>query len=408
MAFGSIGGDFTLLQSYLSSGLSMNKYVSNLMEQKKTNSSYGSSYFDGSLSQKLGAVNSNAIELQSMIGRMASLTQYTSGIGKMASYSNEGVLSASVAMYAQVSNYTKTDVDVSQLASGQQNRSSNLYANENSFGEEFSISITDSEGKTRSFSVSLTEDDNNRTALKAMANEINASNTGVRATLVEDKENGTVNIQLTSQKTGDANGKFTVVDESAANLDNVYSVAQNAEYSVNGIAFSSQSNEVRIMDGVMATLNKTGATQLTYSTDSSQATGEVQKFLDTFNNLLDASSDSPLKQQLTTVMVNNIRGLGYSGIGVDTEGKFTIDDPDKLSESISNGSFARNFQGIQSFGHRLYDVTMNAYNTVYDAARQESVNDLISSIMKNFTQSPYGNWQGGASFNPGLIFSIWA
>ena len=413
MAIGSIGGDFSLLQSYLSSCLSLNKYVPGLMEQNKTPFSSGSSYFNSSsyfgdsASQKLKAVSSNAVELQSQIGRMASLTQYTSGDGKEASYSNEGILSASVAKYASVSSFTNTKVNVTQLASGQQNKSADLDANENSFGDQFSIGITDSTGKTSTFTVDLGEQDNNKTAMQTMADEINASNIGIRATLTENGENGTVNLQLSSAKTGETNGKFTVTGENIANLDNVVNAAQNANYSVNGKEFSSQSNEVRIMEGVTATLNKTGSTEISYVTDSSPAVGAVQKFLDTFNNLLDAASGTQVKNQLTNEMANSIRGLGYSGIGVDSSGKLSINDTDKLNESISNGSFARNFQGQNSFGDRLYDVASNAQNTVYRSMLQESFKDLMNNFMNSSSQSTYGG-NAGTAFFPGMIFSMWA
>ena len=409
MAIGSVGGDFTLLQSYLSSGLSLNKYVSSLMDSKKTGASTRPSYINESLFQKLGAIDSNSINLQSQIGKMASLTQYSSGSVKSASYSNDSVLSASVAKNAPVFGYTKSDVTVTQLASGQQNRSAALDANDNSFGSQFSISITDSAGKTSQFSVDLTGQDNNKTAMQAMADEINAADIGIKATLAEDKESGTVSMRLSGEKTGQTNGMFTVADGSAANLGSVDTAAQDAIYLVNGVAFSSQSNnDVKITDGVTATLKTTGSTQIEYVSDFSPAFGEVQKFLDTFNNLLDAASDSPLKKQLTDVMVNSVRGLGYSGIGVDSSGKLSITDTGKLNESISNGSFARNFQGIGSFGQKLYDVTLNAHSTVYNSALKDSFNDLMSSLMDNFVQSVYGDQQTNTSFFPGLIFSIWA
>jgi len=408
MAIGSISGDFTLLQSYLSSGLSLNKYVSSLMDTNKTGSSTRPSYINESLFQKLGAIDGNAIDLQSQIGKMASMTQYSSGSVKEASYSTEGVLSASVEKNAPVFGYTKSDVTVVQLASGQQNRSVALDANENSFGGQFSIDIADSAGKTSKFSVDLTEQDNNKTAMQAMADEINASNIGIKAILAEDKENGTVSMRLSGEKTGQTNGLFTVTDRSAANLGNVDNAAQDAIYLVNGVAFSSQSNEVKIMDGVTATLKNTGSTQISYTSDFSPAFGEVQKFLDTFNNLLDAASDSPLKQQLNDVMLNSVRGLGYSGIGIDSSGNLSITDTGLLNESISNGSFARNFQGIGSFGQKLYDITLNAHGTVYNSVLKDSFNDLLSSLMDNFVQSVYGDQQTGSSFFPGLIFSIWA
>jgi len=101
---------------------------------------------------------------------------------------------------------------------------------------------------------------------------------------------------------------------------------------------------------------------------------------------------------------NSIRGLGYSGIGVDSNGNLSINDPDKLGESISNGSFARNFQGMNSFGQRLYDVTLTAHSTVYESAIRESYNNLMNSI----SMSASGDLRAGESFFPGMIFSLWA
>ena len=408
MAIGLIGGNFTLMQSYLSSGLSLNKYVSNLMEQKKTSFSTGSSYFEDSVFQKLGAVSSNSIELRSQLVGLASLTQYSSSVGKTAASSNEDILSVSVSKNATVSGLTTTNIEVMQLAAGQQNISAGLNANENSFGDQFSIGITDSAGKTSVFTVHVMEQDDNKAVLKAMANEINASSISVKATLVEDKETGTVNLLLAGTKTGEASGSFSVTDESAAKLSDVYTAAQDAKYSVNGKEFSSHSNEVKIMDGVTATLKKTGSAQISYAADFSPAIGVVQNFLQTFNNLMESASGTPLRKQLTDAVVNNIRGLGYSGIGVDTDGKLNINDPNKLSESISNGSFARNFQGIQSFGSKLYDLSLTAQTTVYNSALQESFNNLMNNLINNSGNSAYGDWQTGMAFFPGLIFSIWA
>jgi len=411
MAVGSVGGNFTLLQGYLNSGLSLNKYVSSLTDQNKTSFSPGSSsYFDNSLFQKLGTVGSSAVNLQSQIGRMASLTQHTAGVGKTASYSNKDILSASVANYADVSKNTTTNVNVKQLASGQQNKSAELDADENSLGDKFSISITNSAGKTTEFSVSLTDQDTNKTAMQAMEKKINASSTstGIKATLElkEDEENGTtVSLLLSGEMTGKNNGKFTVEDNSAANLGNVSKESQNAAYSVNGEEFSRESNTVSLMYGVTATLNKTGSTQITYANDKpSAAIGAVQDFLDTFNNLLDAASGTKLKSQLTNTAGNSIRGLGYSGIGFDSSGHLSINDPNKLGESISNGSFVKNFQDRNSFGQKLYGVASNAYGTVYDSARKEAFNDLLSGLMNN----AYGGGQSGSSFYPGMIFSMWA
>jgi flagellar capping protein FliD len=160
------------------------------------------------------------------------------------------------------------------------------------------------------------------------------------------------------------------------------------------------------MDGVTAILNRTGSTQITYTADFSRAVDDVQNFLDAFNNMRDAASGTPLDRQLTGAVNRNVWSLGSSGIGFDSNGNLSINDVNMLTEAISNGGFARNFQGISNFGSNLYDVTLTAHSTVYGAALQDSFSELMSSLSRSTT---YGNWQNSASFmlSPGLIFSTW-
>jgi hypothetical protein len=290
-------------------------------------------------------------------------------------------------------------------------------ASENLFGDRFSMSITDSAGKTTAFNVNLAANDNNQSAMQAMANQINSSSTGIRASLVENKDDGRVSLQLSSSRTGETNGAFTVNDQSGVTklgeVANVTSEARNAQYSVNGTDFSSQSNQVSLQTGVTATLNQTGSTQLTYQADTSGAVKSAQNFIDTFNSLRDAASgSSALTRQLNEVASNYSRGLGFSGIGMDSKGNLSITDESKLSQSISDGSFSRNFQGVSSFGDRLHNVAQNAYKTAYSSAVQSSFKDFMENNTKMFqpsqSQSSTGNWMNDMLLSTGLFFNTLA
>ena len=405
MAIGSIGNYLSPTQGYFSSNGTLLQYMTSLSEQKKA-VSQNSSYFNESLFSKMGTINSASARLQTQISGMASLSQYSSSIGKAASYSDKDVLSANVAKNATVSSYTKTDVNVTQLAAAQQNKGDALKADENAFGSQFSISIKDNSGKSNQFSVDLAAGADNKSAMQSMADKINASNTGFKASLVEDKDNNTVSLQISGTKTGDTDGKFTVDDTSAANLGNVDQQSKNAQYTVNGASFSSQTNNnVKLTDGVTADLKKTGATQVTYKADAGAAVSSVQNFIDTFNSMKDAASGSQtLNKQLADVAGNFSGALGYAGIGTDSKGNLTIKDESKLSQSISDGSFAKNFQGVGSFGNKLSEISRNAYKTAYNSAVQDNFKTLLDNMSKTNNQA--NSWLNGLSSSAGLLFNM--
>ena len=428
MAIGSLNSYLAMSQGYFSPNGTLLQQMTSLAEQKKNASQNVQSFLTSlssskpsplneSLFDNLGKVNSAAADLRTQTAQMGSLNSFSSSVGKTASYTNESVLSADVAKNATVSNFTKTSVDVQQLATGQQNQGSALQADENAFGASFSVSVTDSAGKTTQFSVDLTETSDNRSAMQAMAAEINASNTGVRATVVEDKESGTVSMRLDGARTGETEGRFTVTDESAANLGNVSADARNAQYAVNGVDFSSQTNEVKLQEGVTATLNKTGSTQITYQSNTGAAVETVKKFVDTFNSLKDAAAGvAAVTSQLTKTANNFGKALGFSGIGMDAKGNLTVTDEKKLSQSISDGSFAKNFQGVNSFGDRVNSVARDAYRAAYDSAIQENFKSLMNNMNnmnngmggRNNSFLSGGDWFNNIASSSGLLLNMLA
>jgi len=409
MAIESLNSYYSTQNSYWNSIGALFGYTSSLtlddLKKTATTPTSGTSTFNQSLFDNLGNIKAKSTALQSQISSMSSLTQYSSAVGQAASYSNSGVLTASVASNAAVSKYSKTDVTVDQLASAQQNKSANLAVNENSFGGNYTVSITNSAGKTGVFSVNLTEADNNKTAMTAMADKINQSDIGVKATLVTNDENGTVSLRLDGTKTGETDGRFIVNDNTSANLGKVVSEASNALYSVNGQNYSSQTNNVKLTDGVTATLAKTGSTQITYSADTGSAVDKVKSFIKAFNDLSDSAANSPaLKTQLLKLAGNYSRALGFSGIGVDSSGKLVINDEEKLKQSITNGSFAKNFQGAGSFGDKLSDITRNSYRAAYTSA----VQNYFLSVFDPSNKSASSSSTDTLLAPTGLIFNGWA
>jgi len=157
--------------------------------------------------------------------------------------------------------------------------------------------------------------------------------------------------------------KLDAVNNHAIDLrSQIGGMALLTQHSLNADDADFYSNELKMPAGVTVTLNRTGSSNIAYEADFSPAVGAVQKFLDTFNNLLDAASDSPIQKRFADAADNSGSGLYHSGIGVDSSGKLNINDLDKLRESISDGSFAKNFKEMNSFGQKLQGMSLNLYN----------------------------------------------
>ena len=328
--------------------------------------------------ESLGDLKSVVTSLNNAMSSLASLNEYSSLINKSATLSNDDVLSADVTNDAAVSNFTKTSVNVTALAQGQQNEGNALSADDISFDSQFSINITDNQGKVSTFEVNIGDNDTNKTALQSMAEQINSANIGVKARLVEDAEQGTVSMQLESEKSGLSN-KFTVDDTSAAGLNNIISEAANAKYTVNGKSFESETNEnVSLLKGVTANLQQTGQVDMTYKREIGDATSLVQNFLNDYNNLKEATASNLLNQ--FNLMENSFgRALEASGLGKDDAGKLFLKDQDTFKNSVFDGDFSKNFQGLNSFGNNLHNIARNAYNTMYTSAIKENFQNFVNS-----------------------------
>ena len=261
------------------------RQMNDLNDQRNALRSGNQPQVNQTLFANLGRVGSAANSLRAQASAMSSLNQSSSSVGRTPSFTNDDVLSANVANNAVVSSHTRTNVTVDQVAAVQQNRGAALNANDNSFGDKFQLSITDNAGKTSTFAVDLSADATNRSAMQAMADRVNSANTSVRAQVVTNQENGTVSLQFTGRETGAEAGRFTVNDESAAATSNVTQESRSAEFSVNGVGRTSETNNVELMRGVNATLRETGTTQITYEPDMRGAVNSVKNFVNTFNEL---------------------------------------------------------------------------------------------------------------------------
>lgn len=285
----------------------------------------------------------------------------------------EGI-TASDSSSAQAGRY---EVSVTQLAKAQSLASAGFNDRDAALG-----------GGTLSLSVGGKDVDieigEDASSLDDIRDAINASDAGVRATIVNDGDpDAPWRLVLTSKETGTeatiSDMSFTASGtdkglESSLNLTAMEETvsAQNAELTVNGIAISSSSNKVEgAIEGVTLTLSATGDSTVKVENDNFALRDAITTFVDSYNDLqgtvdqltsFDSDSgaagellgDATLRNidaRLRSGLVSSVDAGGLSslsdlGITLQLDGTLELDDK-KLDEVITNqrGDLATFFSG---------------------------------------------------------------
>lgn len=194
-------------------------------------------------------------------------------------------------------------------------------------------------GVTTDVSFTVGAADSNLTVLNGFAAAVNAaSGLDVTAAVRTDATAGTSRLVLTSRYTGTTNG-FTVSDQAAtpatnAGVASATTSAQNAAYTLNGAAFTSDTNEFYL--GTYANLHldllttTSSAVVIAVKPDVSQLSSAIGSLADAYNgarSLFDAfqSVNPAVSSQLSSV-VERLRGdLGRIGISVGSDGGLSVD-----------------------------------------------------------------------------------
>lgn len=106
---------------------------------------------------------------------------------------------------------------------------------------------------TKNISFTIDNNDTNQSSLKKMASAINFAKTGVTASVSTDTKTGTSFLKMTSDKTGTEN-IFSISDvngnaATASGASSITTQAQNAEYTLDGKQYTSQSNTISTDNG---------------------------------------------------------------------------------------------------------------------------------------------------------------
>ncbi len=235
-----------------------------------------------------------------------SLSLNTSLAQNSATSSDLGILTASASSTAAVGNYT---ISVSNLAQAQNLVSAGQTSSSAAIGNGAATTLSFDFGTTNgavfttngTATTNITIDSSNNT-LQGISNAINAANMGVTATIVNDgSATAPYRIALTSNTTGASSSmKITtsggdgtvgsILGYDPAGVKNLSQTvaAQNASFTVNGIAISSASNTVSTaIQGVTLNLKSVTTTPATLSIahDTTSITSAVNAMVDAYNGL---------------------------------------------------------------------------------------------------------------------------
>lgn len=205
-----------------------------------------------------------------------------------ATASGEGA-SAAVSGTPQLGSYA---VSVTQLARGQSNASA-AFASATADVGSGTLTLRSADGATVLATINV--GDSGTGTLTEIRDEINAANIGVRASLVND--GGQTRLVLNSRQTGAANGFQIEVDAGLAGLAFTQNqAAQDALFSINGLALTSLSNTVKdAVEGLTLTLAKAppagspaGTTvdaEITVAQDVDAVRKSVEDFVKAYNEV---------------------------------------------------------------------------------------------------------------------------
>jgi flagellar hook-associated protein 2 len=313
-----------------------------------------------------------------------------------ATSSNSAVLSATASSIAKPANYSLT---VSQLAQAQNLVAAGQASATTAIGSGASTTLTFDFGSISGGTLSngtysgasftsnggaaksITIDGSNNT-LSGIRDAINAANIGMTASIINDGSSSPYRLVLTSNTTGLANSaKISVTGDAALasllaqdpagsqNLSET-SAAQNANFTVNGIAISKTSNTVGdVVPGVTLNLAGTSATPVTLSTtpNTSSVSKAINEFVTAYNGAVTAIQSqtsydpatktagtlqgdvslsiiqSQMATMLTTTMGSTSSGLSnltQIGIGFQKDGTLALDTT-KLNNALNS-----NYQGV--------------------------------------------------------------
>lgn len=330
------------------------------------------------MSSYLSALNSSISDLKAASKPLSTDGLTSSFNQKSVASTDSGAVAGTALSNADLAAYT---INVSKLAKSQTNTGKVLNSNDSSVigqgSNFFSIKVGNKTEKNITFNIN--ETDTNKSSLGKMASAINYAKVGVTASVINDSTAGTSYLKIVSDKTGTDSG-FTITDKtgnavSATESVTTTTVAQNAEYKIDGKQYTSQQNTVNLNnDKVNVTLNKAENKDIkvTIGSDTNAIKSDIKDFLESYNNTINLantysssfSGASTLKSELKSITNSRMPSLYNIGIKQNSDGTLSLDEKklDKaLSENISQ--VKDTFSGFNGIAQKAYNKSNDVLNS---------------------------------------------
>jgi len=260
---------------------------------------------------------------------------------------------------ADISNLS---VDVQQVAQAQKNEGKSMNANalaaEEGFSEGSHHITMNVNGREVDIKFEVSANDKVDDVQRKIANAINNSNIGVRASVSVDDDTGRTSLVIESKETGaDVEGQpnftFKSIRGNAveiSGIDNISKEAQNALFRVNrgfhsvGELRSSKSNTVDIGFGISVQLFGTGRAQITMGRDDNVQANTIRDMAGLFNDLMAFGKDSEhgdfIIQELSAIANESSTIINRIGISFDQDGFMRVDE-EKLRNASTSGELEK-------------------------------------------------------------------
>lgn len=299
--------------------------------------------------------------------------------------------------------------------------------------------FTSNGGGTRSVTI-----DSSNNTLSGIRDAINAANIGVSATIINDGSSSPNRLVLTSTTPGAANsmkisvsaggdpavGSLMAQDPTGTQNLSQTSIAQNANFTVNGVPISKNSNTVSdVIPGVTLNLSGTSASPFTLAIapDTASVTASINSFVKAYNDVIKAIqtqtsydpttkvagtlqgdvSLSIIQSQMAAMLTRNIGGnqgafnnLAQIGIGFQQDGTIAV-NATALGNALNS-----NYQGVANLFAAAGSTTDSLVK--YTAATPKTQNGTYGVVITQMSTqgTATGSAAAGLTITSGVNDSI--
>ncbi|AFK87382.1 MULTISPECIES: flagellar filament capping protein FliD [Thermoanaerobacterium] len=250
---------------------------------------------------------------------------------------------------------TTYSVTVNQLAMVQQNNGTSLSSNSVTSLTPGTYSFTAQVGGQQyNISFNVNQGDTNQTVLDNMAQAINSANIGITAVVNNNPYLGTSQLEINANNTG-TNNAFTLTDVngnavSYTGANTVTVEATNANYIINGVSGTSQTNTVNIdNNNLTMTFDKTiSNATVTVAPDAQSISDSINNFVNDYNEMLTYANQN--QQYISPLVVSELtqsyeyQASNLQAIGITQNPDMTL----SIDQNTLNNAIQNNFSTVQA------------------------------------------------------------